>query len=98
MGTCCRTQELRLGLCNNLEGWDGKGGMREAQDGGDLCIPMTHADVWQKQTRYCKPTILQLKINKLKQQTNKNTTCEMVMRTLEKKRNLRDLILEIRSL
>ena len=80
---CCWTQGLRLGLCNNLEGWDGKGGVREAQDGGDLCIPMTHADVWQKQTRYCKPTILQLKINKT---ANKNTTCQMVMRIVEKKK------------
>ena len=59
---------------------------------------MTHADAWQKQTQYGKATVLQLKINKLKQQTNKNTTCQMVMRTVEKKRNLSDLILEIRSL
>ena len=28
-------------LCNNLEGWDGAGGGREAQEGGDVYIPMT---------------------------------------------------------
>ena len=28
------------GLCDNLEGWDGVGGGREAQEGGDVCIPM----------------------------------------------------------
>ena len=38
-------------LCDNLEGWDGVGGGKEIQEGGDICIPM--AD------------FLQLKINKL---------------------------------
>ena len=28
-------------LRDNLEGWDGLGGVREAQEGGDICIPMT---------------------------------------------------------
>ena len=27
-------------LCNNPEGWDGVGSEREAQEGGDVCIPM----------------------------------------------------------
>ena len=27
-------------LCDNLEGWDTVGGGREAQGGGDICIPM----------------------------------------------------------
>ena len=27
-------------LCDNLEGWDGVGGGRESQEGGDICIPM----------------------------------------------------------
>ena len=26
------------GLCNNLEGWDGGGGWREVQEGGDICM------------------------------------------------------------
>ena len=28
-------------LCHSLEGWDGVGGGREVQEGGDVCIPMT---------------------------------------------------------
>ena len=27
-------------LCDNLEGWDGAGGRREVQEGGDMCILM----------------------------------------------------------
>ena len=27
-------------LCDNLEGWDGVGGGREVQEGGDMCMPM----------------------------------------------------------
>ena len=27
-------------LCDDLEGWDGVGGGRELQEGGDICIPM----------------------------------------------------------
>ena len=26
--------------CDSLDGWDGVGGVREVQEGGDLCIPM----------------------------------------------------------
>ena len=33
-------QELKPGLCNNLEGWDGEESWREVQDGGDIGIPM----------------------------------------------------------
>ena len=36
MEICCVTQELNLGLCNNLEGSDG----REVQEGGDVGTPM----------------------------------------------------------
>ena len=28
------------GLWDNLEGWDGEGGGKEIQEGGDVCIPM----------------------------------------------------------
>ena len=28
-------RELKLGLCDTLEGWDGAGGGREVQEGGD---------------------------------------------------------------
>ena len=27
-------------LCDNLDGWDGVGGGREVQEGGDICIPV----------------------------------------------------------
>ena len=27
-------------FCDNLEGWDGKGGGRRVQGGKDICIPM----------------------------------------------------------
>ena len=29
-----------MGLCINLEGWDGEGDGREFQKRGDICIPM----------------------------------------------------------
>ena len=33
-------RELKQGLCIKLEGWDGEEEGREAQEGGDICIPM----------------------------------------------------------
>ena len=33
-------RKLKQGLCTNLEGWDRKGGGREVQKGGDICISM----------------------------------------------------------
>ena len=33
-------RKLKLGLCINLEGWDGEGDGREAQNRGNTCIPM----------------------------------------------------------
>ena len=67
-------QGTQTGLCDNLEGWEGEGGGREAQEGGDTCIPMAdiwhlliladiwqkYVDIWQKPTQYCKAIILQL--------------------------------------
>ena len=35
--------ELKLGLCDNLEGWDGMRGGREVREGGDMCILMADA-------------------------------------------------------
>ena len=32
-------RKLKLGLCINLEGWDGEGDGREVQKGGNICIP-----------------------------------------------------------
>ena len=51
-------------LCDNLEEWDGVGGRREIQEGGDiLYLWLIHVDVWQRLTQYCKAIILQLKVN-----------------------------------
>ena len=33
-------RKFKQGLRVNLEGWDGEGGGREVQKGGDICIPM----------------------------------------------------------
>ena len=55
-------RELKLGLCNNLERWEGVGGGREVQEEGNLWL--IHVDVWQKPTQYCKAVILLLKISK----------------------------------
>ena len=65
MGICLRLRELKPGLCDNLEVWDGVGGGRTVQEGGDICIHLwlIHVDVWQKLTQYCKVIILLLKIN-----------------------------------
>ena len=36
-------RKLKQGLCINLEGWDGAGGEKEVQKGGDICIPMANS-------------------------------------------------------
>ena len=33
-------REHKQGLCDNLEGWDGKGAGREAREGGDTGVSM----------------------------------------------------------
>ena len=33
-------RKLKQELCISLEGWGGEGDGREAQKGGDICIPM----------------------------------------------------------
>ena len=40
-------RELKQGLCNNLEGWDGEGDGRNIQEGGEMGVPM--ADSWRRQ-------------------------------------------------
>ena len=48
-------------LCDNPEGQGGKGGGRQAQDGGTHVYQwLIHVDVWQK-SQYCKVIILQFK-------------------------------------
>ena len=48
-------RELKQGLCDNLEGWDGEGDGREVWEGGDMGVLV---DVWQKTTKFCKAIIL----------------------------------------
>ena len=43
MGIYCMTQELKLGFCNNLEGWEWAKGGREIQEGGDICTLMVNS-------------------------------------------------------
>ena len=33
-------RELKQGLCDNLEGWDGEEDGREVREGGNICISM----------------------------------------------------------
>ena len=37
-------------LCDNLKGWDGVGGGREVQEGGDICIPMVDSCLYMAET------------------------------------------------
>ena len=37
-------------LCDNLVGWDGVGGGREVQEGGDICISMTDSCCYLAET------------------------------------------------
>ena len=56
-------REFSLVLCDDLEGWDGGGG-REAQEEGDICIPIAVSlCVQQKLTQHCKAITLQFKKN-----------------------------------
>ena len=63
-------RELKPGLCDNLEGWDGvggwEGGSRISRGRGHMYtyLSLIHVAVWQKPTQYCKAIILQLKMNK----------------------------------
>ena len=36
----CDADSSKPALCDNLEGWDGAGGWREVQEGGDVSISM----------------------------------------------------------
>ena len=67
-------RELKPGLCNKLEGYDGEGDGREVQEGGTyvfLCL--VHVDICQKSTEFYKAIILQLK-NKLKKSERDGVT------------------------
>ena len=59
-----RHREFNPGFCDNLEGWGGEGdeGCFKREE-TYVYLWLTHVDVWQKPTQYCKAIILQLKIN-----------------------------------
>ena len=58
----CMTQGTQTS--DSLEGWMGRevGGLRFKREGRDVYLWLTHADVWQRPSHYCKVFILQLKI------------------------------------
>ena len=37
------TTFFKVGLCNNLEGWERVRGRRESQEGGDICTSMVNS-------------------------------------------------------
>ena len=41
---------MRIKRSQNLDGWDGVGGRREVQEGGDICIPMADSRWWMAET------------------------------------------------
>ena len=45
------TGSSNLVLCDNLQEWDGVGGRREAQEGGDTCIPMADSCSYVAETK-----------------------------------------------
>ena len=56
-------REVKLRLCDNLEGWDAVGdGRRFKRVGTYVYLWLIHVHVSQKATQYCKAIILQLKI------------------------------------
>ena len=58
-------KEIKPGLCDNLEGWEGVGDEKEVQEGGTYkYLRLIHIAVLQKSTQYYKAVIPQLKINK----------------------------------
>ena len=60
-------RELKQGLCNNLEDWDGKAvGEMFRTEGTYVYLWLIHVDVWQKLTQCCKVIIFQLKMNLIK--------------------------------
>ena len=63
--------ELKPGLCNNLERWDG--GRREGGSRGRgtyIYLWLIHVDGWQKPTQFCKATILQLNNKERKKESS----------------------------
>ena len=63
-GIGCMIQGAQPVLCDNLEGWDGLGSGRGfKRERTYVYLRLTHVDVQQKPTQYCKAIIPQLKMN-----------------------------------
>ena len=78
MGICCMLRELKQGLCNNLEGWDGEGDGKEVQEGGDsVYLWLILVNVSQK-TKFCTAIIFQLIKNKTNQKNFLVLSCSVV--------------------
>ena len=65
------TQELKLGLCDNLEDWNGVGDGREVQEGGDIGITYGWFMLMYGRDQHNKAIVPQLKIISLKSFSSK---------------------------
>ena len=70
-------RELKLGLCNNLEGWEKVVGRRE---GTYVNLRLIHVAVWPKSNQYCKAIIFQFKKNKLRMMPSSLSCLQRAMR------------------
>ena len=61
MGICCMTRGTQTRALWQAEGWYGEGDGREAQEGGDVCVPMA-GPCWCK-TEKPQNSIKQLPFN-----------------------------------
>ena len=79
-------RELKPGACDDLEEWDVVGAGRE----GTYVYPwLTHVDVQQKLSQYCKAVILQLKIK------NKMTSKKIKYLCINLTKEMKDLYAEL---
>ena len=44
-------REIKWGLCNNLERWEGAEGRRQIQEGKDICTPMVNSYWWKAELK-----------------------------------------------
>ena len=56
-------RELKQGLCDNSEAWDGEG---ERREGTGVHLWLILVDVWQKTIKFCKAITLQFNNEKKK--------------------------------
>ena len=62
MGICCMAQETQTGaLYQPRQGWGGEGDGRFKREGTYRYLWMSHVEVWQKSTKFCKAVMFQFK-------------------------------------